>query len=50
MSFGVVRRVLLSVSEPVPFDTCIGLDGRAEVRLGTDTATCKAGTPDVCGP
>lgn len=29
------------------FNKCIGLDGRAEVALGGNTGTCKAGSPDV---
>jgi hypothetical protein len=29
------------------FNKCIGLDGRAEVALGGNTGTCKAGAPDV---
>jgi len=44
---GYWKRVDESSVVGITFNKCIGLDGRAEVRLGTDTATCKAGMPDV---
>lgn len=44
---GYWKRVDDSSVVGITFNKCIGLDGLAVVRLGTDTATCKTGMPDV---